>query len=102
DIHKALVNQYIGDNFFRLILSNPATYKNFKVNNGLVFLRSNRKCTLCIPDILNNGQRVWEIIISHAHCILTHLSLSKTTTYLQDSVWWKGMGSDILTFCNSC
>lgn len=85
----------------RLVLKDPAAYKNFEVSNSLVFLKTNGKRTLCIPDIMIDSRRIREMIISHAHSILAHLGPSKTTTYLHDNIWWKGMVSDVPAFCDS-
>ncbi|KAF9541460.1 hypothetical protein CPC08DRAFT_650511, partial [Agrocybe pediades] len=89
DIHKSIVNRYSEDPKFAVILENPSSFKNFEVSNGLIFLKDNRKRTLCIPDVMINGRRVREMIISHAHSILAHLGPSKTIIYLRDNVWWK-------------
>lgn len=102
DIYKSIANWYDKDDFFRLIIKDPTAYRNFNVNSSLIFLKSNGKRTLCIPDIKINSQRVCKMIISHAHSILAYVGPSKTNTYLRDSVWWKEMGSDILAFCKSC
>lgn len=58
DIYKGVVNRYSEDPKFAVVLKNPASYKNFEVSNGLVFLKDNGKHVLCIPDIKINGRRV--------------------------------------------
>ncbi len=102
DAKQSIRRRYAEDKFFKLVIDNPAAYKNFSVNNRLVFLKSNGNLTLCIPDIMIGERRVREMIISHAHPILAHLGVSKTTTYLRENVWWKGMVSDVQAFCESC
>ncbi len=101
-IHNSIRDRYSEDNFFKMVEDNPAAYKNFDVSNGLIFLKSNGNLTLCIPDIKIGERRIREMVISHAHSALAHLGPSKTTTYLRDSVWWKGMISDVQAFCESC
>ncbi|KIM57516.1 hypothetical protein SCLCIDRAFT_130237, partial [Scleroderma citrinum Foug A] len=99
DICEDTRNQYYQDKFFSDIVKQPMNYKNFEVNSGLVYLRDNGRRVLCIPDIALGNQRLREVIISHAHSILVHLGPSKTTNYLRDNVWWKGINSDVEAFC---
>lgn len=102
DIYASITNKYSEDPFFKVILSQPANFKNFDVSNGLIFLKSNEKKILCVPDVIINQRRVREILISHAHSLLAHLGTRKTVIYLRESVWWKGMGNDVQAFCDSC
>jgi len=102
DICEDIRNQYHRDKFFSDIVMQPKNYKNFEVNSGLVYLKDKGHQTLCIPDITLGNRRIREIIISHAHSILAHLGPSKTTNYLRDNVWWKGINSDVEAFCRSC
>jgi hypothetical protein len=81
---------------------NPQNYKNFKVSNGLVFLKDQERRLSCIPDIMIGSRHLREILISHAHSILAHLGPRKTITYLRDNVGWKGLNSDVEAFCESC
>jgi hypothetical protein len=101
DIHQSIKGRFGEDKFFALVLKDPAAYKNFEVSNGLVFLKDNDRRTLCIPDIMLKGRRVREMIISHAHSILAHLGAAKTVTYLRQNIWWKGLVSDVLAFCET-
>ena len=102
DICEDTRNQYYQDKFFSDIVKQPMNYKNFEVDSGLVYLRDNGRQVLCIPDITLGNRRLREVIISHAHSILAHLGPSKTTNYLRDNVWWKGINSDVEAFCKSC
>jgi hypothetical protein len=102
DIHQSIKGRFGEDMFFTLVLKDPAAYKNFEVRNGLIFLKDNGKHTLCVPDIMMDGRRVREMIVSHAHSILAHLGAAKTVTYLKQSVWWKGLVSDVQSFCDTC
>jgi len=102
DIHRSLRNRYSEDTFFSKILSNPQAYKNFEVQDGLMFMKHVGRRILCVPDILVGKRRVREMIISHAHSILAHLGALKTIIYLRDNVWWKGMISDVEDFCRTC
>lgn len=102
DIHGSISHKYSEDPFFKEILRQPAHYKNFQVSNGLVFLKSNNKRILCIPDVFIKDRKVHEVLMSHAHSLLAHLGTRKTVIYLRESVWWKGMGNDVQAFCESC
>lgn len=102
DIHRSIAGRYSEDPFFTLILQKPKDYKNFELSNDLVFLKDNDRRILCIPDIKMNGRRIREILISHAHSILAHLGPRKTSTYLRENVWWKGLNGDVEAFCDTC
>jgi hypothetical protein len=102
DLPKDLINRYSEDPFFKLVVNKPDDYKNFQVEDGLIFIRDSEKRILCIPDILVGPRRLREIIISHAHSILAHLGPRKTLHYLRDNTWWKDMVRDIRDFCDSC
>lgn len=99
---QCLKHRYNEDDFFKLILEQPSHYKNFYVENGLVFRREGVRYLLCIPKILINGRSAREIVIEHAHSILAHLGARKTLLYLRDQVWWKNMINDINSYCDSC
>jgi hypothetical protein len=66
------------------------------------YLRDNDKQILCVPNIKIGVRRLCEILISHAHSILAHLSPRKTLTYLHGNVWWKGLSANMEAFCESC
>ncbi|OBZ70684.1 Transposon Ty3-I Gag-Pol polyprotein [Grifola frondosa] len=102
DLLEVLSNRYGEDKFFRNILEGPKQYKNFLVENGLVFVREHQQKLLCIPQIIVNGRNVREIVISHAHSLLAHLGTYKTLGLLRDHVWWKSMTKDVQTYCDSC
>ncbi|EJF58311.1 hypothetical protein DICSQDRAFT_67393, partial [Dichomitus squalens LYAD-421 SS1] len=88
-LEGALHNRYAEDAFFAPIVKNPHQYKNFRVSDGLVFLRERGRELLCIPHVLVNGHNAREIVISHAHSLLAHLGPKKTADLLCDHVWWK-------------
>ncbi|THH28476.1 hypothetical protein EUX98_g5724 [Antrodiella citrinella] len=73
DLPTALKDRYGEDPFFAIILANPNNYKNFRVSDGLVFLKEHEHEYLCIPNIQYKERSVREITILHAHqlCALT-------------------------------
>jgi hypothetical protein len=102
DLPSVLRNRYGQDLFFKTILENPKHYRNFEVNEGLVYLRVNSGKVLCIPKILVESWNVREIIIEEAHSVLAHLGTTKTLTYLREHVWWKTMATDTAAYCDTC
>ncbi|EJF55352.1 hypothetical protein DICSQDRAFT_11456, partial [Dichomitus squalens LYAD-421 SS1] len=88
-LEGALRGRYSEDAFFALIVKNPRQYKNFRILDGIVFLRERGRELLCIPHIIVNGRSAREIVISHAHSLLAHLGPRKTADLLRDHVWWK-------------
>ncbi|TEB26901.1 hypothetical protein FA13DRAFT_1597894, partial [Coprinellus micaceus] len=89
DLMSVIRDKYIVDIFFKMILESPKDYRNFEVENGLIYQRGDGGRVLCIPNGLHDGCSIKEIVISEAHGILAHLSTRKTVAYLRDHVWWK-------------
>ena len=102
DMLAELRGQYENDLTFRSILDKPAEFRNFKVEDGLLYLKENDRHLLCIPKLLIKGRSAREIIISEAHSLLAHLGASKTLDYLRDYVWWRDMVTDVKAFCETC
>ncbi|TBU26137.1 hypothetical protein BD311DRAFT_611463, partial [Dichomitus squalens] len=88
-LEGALRGRYSEDAFFAPVVKNPHQYKNFRISDGLVFLRERGRELLCVPHIIVNGRSAREIVISHAHSLLAHLGPRKTADLLRDHVWWK-------------
>ena len=58
---------------------------------------------ICIPrDAFQQGRRLIEIIIDHAHQTIGHYGQWKTLNYIRCSYWWPQMATDIEAFCRSC
>ncbi|KAF8997134.1 hypothetical protein BDZ89DRAFT_899167, partial [Hymenopellis radicata] len=89
NLPDTLRNRYAGDHVFRAILAKPKEFRNFEVNNGLIFLRLEEQRLLCVPQLLVNGRHIRELIIDEAHSLLAHLGYRKTLAYLRTQVWWK-------------
>nr|GAT48782.1 gag-pol polyprotein [Mycena chlorophos] len=102
DLAKFLANKYDQDLFFKHILENPKGFKNFEVQDGLIYLKETDRRVLCVPRLTHHGRNIREIIISEAHSILAHLGTRKTLDYLRDHVWWKEMVDDTQSFCETC
>jgi hypothetical protein len=103
DLISELRGRYGQDPAFRAILDRPADFRNFEVEEHLVYLiKGPGKKVLCIPKILIQGRSARELVISEAHSMLAHLGASKTLDYLRDHVWWKDMVSDVSAFCETC
>ncbi|OJT08771.1 Retrovirus-related Pol polyprotein from transposon 17.6, partial [Trametes pubescens] len=101
-LEAELKDRYGEDPFFQAILASPKQFKNFEVENGLIFLKDRSRDLLCVPDIRITGRNVREIVISHAHSLLAHLGPRKTSDLLRDHVWWKTLIADVQKFCDTC
>ncbi|OSC99263.1 hypothetical protein PYCCODRAFT_1373439, partial [Trametes coccinea BRFM310] len=88
-LQEELRHRYGEDSFFASILQNPAQFKNFRIEKGLVMLVEHNQERLCIPDIRINERSARELVIAHAHSLLAHLGPHKTASLLRDHVWWK-------------
>jgi hypothetical protein len=102
DLLKELTGKYISDPFYEKIIKKPNEFRNFVVENDLVYLKEKETKVLCIPKVIIRGRSAREIVISEAHSMLAHLGASKTLDYLRDQVWWKDMVSDTKSFCETC
>ncbi|KIL54486.1 hypothetical protein M378DRAFT_30200, partial [Amanita muscaria Koide BX008] len=79
---------YGDDTFFTKVVSQPDTFSDFRVTDGLIFKRSGVVEVLCIPDIVLGERKAREVIIAHAHSLLAHLGYKKTLQLLREEVWW--------------
>ena len=52
DLLQELQGNYDKDPIFKAILSKPKEFRNFEIDNGLVYLREAERKLLCIPNIL--------------------------------------------------
>ncbi|KAJ3518583.1 hypothetical protein NMY22_g13602 [Coprinellus aureogranulatus] len=102
DLRQLVKDKYQSDNFFKLIMQDPKSYRNFKVEDGLIFQVNEDKQVLCIPHAIHEGRNVREFVIAEAHGLLAHLSARKTIAYLRDHVWWKDMIKDTTKYCETC
>jgi hypothetical protein len=99
---SSIKDRYEEDSFFKHLIANPAQFKEFEEEDGLLYLNKDGCHVLCIPDINIGTHRLREILIKHAHSVLAHLGKSKTLTYLREEVWWKTMVNDVAEYCKSC
>jgi hypothetical protein len=102
DITKLVAHKYGDDPFFKQILESPKVFRNFEVEDGVLYLKELDRRVLCIPRITYKGRNLREIVISEAHSILAHLGMKKTLDYLRDHVWWKDMVEDTRSYCETC
>ena len=102
DLLAEFRGRYDSDPTFRPIIDKPGDFRNFEIDEQLIYIKKQGKRVLCIPSILIQGRKAHEIVISEAHSLLAHLGASKTTDYLQDHCWWKNMVSDVKAFCETC
>ena len=102
DLLTVLRGRYGSDSAFSSILARPHDFRNFELEDQLIYLKRPGGRVLCIPKISIQGRNVRELIISEAHSMLAHLGASKTLDYLRDHVWWKDLVSDVRAFCETC
>jgi hypothetical protein len=102
NLAEILANNYEDDVFFKNILEKPKEFRNFEVENGLIYLKDSDHRVLCVPKMEYEGCNIREIVISEAHSIPAHLGLRKTLDYVHDHFWWKDIVDDTRSFCESC
>jgi hypothetical protein len=49
DLAKKIAGRYMEDPLFHSIQETPSDFKNIKFADGLIHLKDNRRCVLCIP-----------------------------------------------------
>jgi DNA-directed RNA polymerase len=72
DIVSKIRHKYNGDSLFESIVKNPDQFRNFEVEESLIYLKKQRKWLLYIPKIIIQGHSAQKIIISEAHSMLAH------------------------------
>ena len=102
DLAKTLRPAYTHNTFFRIVIDNTADYCNFKLTDGLLYLKDQDKRLLCIPAVTVNNRSLRELIIAEAHSLLAHLGARKTLHYIRENTWWPKMLADVKAFCASC
>jgi hypothetical protein len=95
-------SRYNENSFFKMIMDSLKIYRNFEEWDGYIRLKMKEQSTICMPDILIDGWKAREHLITQAHSVLAHLGTVKTLAYLCDHVWWKDMVEDIQKYCDSC
>jgi hypothetical protein len=102
DLLEELQGKYSSDVFFKSILERPTKFRNFEIEEQLIYLKEEHRRVLCILKVVIQGRSARELVISEAHSMLAHLGLSKTLDYLREHVWWKDMVPDVKSFCETC
>ncbi|KAF7348752.1 Retrovirus-related Pol polyprotein from transposon 17.6 [Mycena venus] len=102
DLKDFISGKYAEDPFFEKILATLKAFRNFEVEEGLIYLKETDNRVLCIPKLEYEGQNLREIIIAEAHSLLAHLGLKKMLDYLWDHFWWKEIVDDTRSYCESC
>ncbi|KAG9221448.1 hypothetical protein CCMSSC00406_0008296 [Pleurotus cornucopiae] len=102
DFLASIRNNYESDLFLSSIVKNPRHYKNFVLDDGLLYLIEGGRRLLCIPDTIIGGRIAKEIVIDEGHSLLAHLGPEKTLAYLREFAWWKHLSRDVYRFCESC
>ncbi len=76
-------------------------------SNGLLYLAMPDAYRLCIPNVKvgsgrDRSSNLRELLISHAHEIVTHKGFGPTNKQLQGQFYWKTMSSDVYKYVKSC
>ena len=56
DLLKELMGKYINDPFYEKIINKLNEFRNFEVENSLVYLKEKETKALCIPKVIVRGQ----------------------------------------------
>ncbi|TFK17823.1 hypothetical protein FA15DRAFT_553044, partial [Coprinopsis marcescibilis] len=90
NVPEMIRGRYSECSFFKTVIANPCQYKNFVLDDELLYLKKeDGQRVLAIPNCKMEGRSIREIIIGEAHTLLAHLGTRKTLDYLRDHVWWK-------------
>ncbi|QRV81672.1 Transposon Ty3-I Gag-Pol polyprotein [Ceratobasidium sp. AG-Ba] len=99
---EGIRNKYSSDNLFAKVLNNPSHFKNFDIDNGIIYIKQNSGKAICVPNIDVNGRRAREEIIKSTHEVLRHAGNRKTLYGMRGRVWWDSMVIDVKEYCQSC
>ncbi|KAF9496848.1 hypothetical protein BDN71DRAFT_1388617 [Pleurotus eryngii] len=87
DFPNEIHNNYMNDSFLLSIVKMLWQYKNFALDNGLLYSIKGRRQLLCIPDVVIGRRTAKETVIDEGHSLLAHLGPEKTLAYLFKFVW---------------
>ncbi len=94
---------YTSDTLFKLVVSSPDEYKQFTMNDGLIFMHNRSGAeVLCIPCAKHNAQSLQGIILDQAHWALGYHGFQWMSEYTCRWYWWPQMVSDVKEFCKTC
>lgn len=100
DMRSIIKQAYKTDDLFQLVTTNPDEYKQFTMEDGLVYTRNMAdENVTCIPE---SARTIITDIIEQAHRTVGHFSIFKTATYIRRWYWWPRIGRDIEEWCRSC
>ncbi|KEP45351.1 putative ribonuclease H-like protein, partial [Rhizoctonia solani 123E] len=102
DVIQAIREGYAGDKQFSPIIERLDAFPNYKLVDGLLYMKDNDEVTLCVPNCSKDQYNVRKLLIAQAHSMLAHLGFRKTYGYMRESLWWKNMAKDVEAFCRSC
>ncbi|KAG8726965.1 hypothetical protein FRC11_014133, partial [Ceratobasidium sp. 423] len=76
-ITNVLWGRYVEDEFFKTIEANLSQFRNFIVEDNLIYIKSDLGRALCIPNIKEGKELIWEIIIRDTHNKLGHVGYKR-------------------------
>ncbi|QRV92243.1 Transposon Ty3-I Gag-Pol polyprotein [Ceratobasidium sp. AG-Ba] len=97
-----LRERYSKDNLLSKVIANPSHYRNFDIENGIIYIKQKTGRAVCVPDVVINGRRAREIVIRETHELLKHAGTRKTLYALRGRIWWDTMVPDVKEYCRSC
>lgn len=102
DFVDAVRKGYANDRLCSKVLAAPEQFANYTLENELLFVHVRGTKVLVVPDVLVDGRRLPEIVLSQAHDALGHLGTRKTLAYLRRWFWWPNIVSDCDAFVAQC
>ncbi|KEP47240.1 integrase core domain protein, partial [Rhizoctonia solani 123E] len=102
DVIQAIHKGYAGNKQFSLITERLDAFPNYKLVDGLLYMKDNDEVTLCMLNCLKDQYNARKLLIEQAHLMLAHLGFCKTYGYMRELLWWKNMAKDVEAFCQSC
>ncbi|KEP45019.1 hypothetical protein V565_329150 [Rhizoctonia solani 123E] len=98
-ITDVIRGRYAEDEFFKTIETNPSQFRNFILEDGLIYMKSELGHALCVPDIKEENNSVREIVIHDTHSKLGHAGYKRTKYAMRGRLWWHDMINDIKKYC---
>ena len=105
---QAIIDGYKNDVLFSKALKSGVDSDIYRKDSlGLLYTGPSRD-RLCIPNIKVRGGRdeakrnVREMLIAHAHEVIGHMDIYRTSLYLRNLYYWKTLTHDVERYIRSC
>ncbi|SCV70782.1 BQ2448_3544 [Microbotryum intermedium] len=102
---ESIARSYVLDPFFKKIITSREQFRNFVMEDDLLYLNDKGRMRLCVPFGHVQKRSMRELVLQHGHTVLGHAGAYRLVGWLQGKFYWPGMAVEAKKFgmtCPSC